>query len=132
MVKALIVPMIHLRNTEKNASFARILAREVTDPNSQNREIISDFFDPVARRMIQAIADALPDRTLEDVHWAYHVMLGAMVFIMGDAGRIRRLSEGRCDPDDEAATAAHMIALLHAALKYGKTTQADPRGGSAG
>jgi AcrR family transcriptional regulator len=120
VVKALIVPMIHLRNTEKNASFARILAREVSDPSSRNRSIIGDFFDPVARLMIKAIGEALPDRTLEEIHWAYHVMLGAMVFTMADVGRIARLSDGRCDPDDEAATAAHLVALLLAALKHGK------------
>jgi AcrR family transcriptional regulator len=124
VIKALIVPMIHLRNTEKNASFARILAREISDPSSNDRKIIHELFDPVARRMIDAIAAALPDRSLEEVHWAYHVMLGAMVFIMADTGRIARLSGGRCDPDDEAATAAHMVALLHAALKHGRVGQA--------
>ena len=28
-------------------------------------------------------------------------MLGAMVYVMGDAGRIERLSGGLCRPDDE-------------------------------
>jgi len=120
VVKALIVPMIHLRNTEKNASFARILAREISDPSAKNREIITELFDPVARLMLDAITDVLPDRTMEEVHWAYHVMLGAMVYIMSDAGRIYRLSGGRCDPDDENATATHMVALLVAALEHGK------------
>ncbi len=123
VVKALIVPMIHLRNTEKNASFARIMARETSDPAARNRRIVSDLFDPVAHLMLKAISEALPDRTLEEVHWGYHVMLGAMVFIMADSGRISRLSEGRCDPDDENATATHMVALLLAALKYGKVNQ---------
>jgi AcrR family transcriptional regulator len=132
VVKALIVPMIHLRNTEKNASFARILAREVSDPSSRNRSIIADFFDPVARLMIKAIAEALPDRTLEEVHWGYHIMLGAMVFTMADVGRIARLSDGRCDPDDETSTAAHLVALLHAALKHGKLGRPGDRRGRAG
>ena len=104
-------------------AFARILAREVSDPSANNREIVSELFDPVARLMLDAIGDALPDRSLEEVHWAYHVMLGAMVFIMADAGRIYRLSEGRCDPDDEHATATHMVALLVAALEHGKVPE---------
>lgn len=120
VVKALIVPMINLRNTEKNASFARILAREVSDPNNNERKIIKDFFDPVAREMIKAIGEALPDRSLEEIHWGYHTLLGAMIYAMSDAGRIANLSGGRCDPDDAASTTEHLVALLHAALKHGR------------
>jgi len=120
VVKALIVPMINLRNTEKNASFARILAREVSDPNNTERKIIHDFFDPVAREMIKAIGEALPDRSLEEVHWGYHTLLGAMIYAMSDAGRIAHLSGGRCDPDDAASTTEHLVALLYAALKHGR------------
>jgi AcrR family transcriptional regulator len=123
VIKTLIVPMVHLRNAERSAGFARILAREVSDPSSKDRTIISDLFDPIALRVLKAIGEALPDRTPEEIHWAYHVMLGAMMFTVADAGRIKRLSEGLCDPDDEASTAAHLVALLHAALKYGKLPQ---------
>lgn len=117
IIKALIVPNLHMRSTEKNSSYARILAREVSDPKSQERKVIAEFFDPVAYKVIEALQQALPDRSFEEIHWGYQVMLGAMVFIMADTGRIGRLSGGRCDPEDEKATSAHVVALLHAALK---------------
>lgn len=123
VVKSLILPMIHLRNTEKNSHYARLLARDISSPNEHSRAIIEEFFDPVANRMLEALAKAMPDKTIEEINWGYHVMLGAMVFIMADNGRIARLSGGRCDPDDETATATHMIALLHAALKHGQVAR---------
>ena len=46
-------------------------------------------------------------------------MLGAMVFVMADTGRIVRLSEGLCRPDDEAAAVAHMVAFLTAGIRFG-------------
>lgn len=122
VVKALIVPMLKLRTTEKNAWFGRILAREVTDPNSANRGVIAELFDPIAHKVVEALSKCLPDRPTEHIHWGYQVMLGAMVFVMADTGRIVRLSEGRCDPDDHADASVHVVRLLIAALKYGTET----------
>lgn len=120
VVKALIVPMVHLRNTEKSASYARMLAHEISSPSVRSREIMREFFDPVAHILLDALAKVLPGRSRVDINWGYQVMLGAMVFIMADTGRIKRLSDGLCDPDDETATATHMVALLTAALKHAR------------
>ena len=124
VIKALIVPMVHLRNTEKSAGYARILAHEISSPSSRSREIMREFFDPVAHILLDALAKVLPDRSMEEIHWGYHVMLGAMVYTMADNGRMERLSGGLCTPDDETNAAAHMVALLTAALKYGRVPTA--------
>ena len=50
---------------------------------------------------MDALASALPDRSEQDINWAYEFMLGAMVYVMADAGRIERLSNGLCRPEDE-------------------------------
>lgn len=120
VIKALSIPMLLLRRSEKNAYFSRILSRVASDPNPRNREIYAEFFDPVAHRVIDAIRDALPDRTLEEAHWAYHILVGAMGYIMADSGRISRLSDGRCDPEDEMATAAYLVTFIKAALLHGR------------
>lgn len=120
IVKAVLVPNLHMRSTEKNSSYARILAREVADPKSHNRKVIAEFFDPIAYRVIEALQKAMPDRTIEEINWGYQAMLGVMVYTMADTGRISRLSGGRCDPEDELATATHLVALMKAALLYSK------------
>jgi AcrR family transcriptional regulator len=119
VVKALLIPMLKLRREEKSARFGALLAREVSDPKSLDRGIIRDMFDPVARAFIQAMREVLPDRSNAEINWAYQVMIGAMVHVMGDAGRIVRLSDGACDPEDDRQTSAHIVSLLLAAVRYG-------------
>lgn len=120
IVKAVLVPNLHMRSTEKNSSYARILAREVSDPKSHNRKVVAEFFDPIAYRVMEALQQALPDRSLEEINWGYQAMLGVMVYTMADTGRISRLSGGRCDPEDELATATHLVALMKAAILHAR------------
>jgi AcrR family transcriptional regulator len=127
IVKAVLVPNLHMRSTERNSSYARIIAREVSDPKSHDRKVVADFFDPTAHKMLDALQAALPDRTLEEINWGYQAMLGVMVYTMADTGRISRLSGGRCDPEDEMATATHLVALMKAALLYGRVPAAPDR-----
>lgn len=120
IVKAVLVPNLHMRSAEKNSSYARILAREVSDPKSHHRKVIAEFFDPIAYRVIEALHAAMPDRTIEEINWGYQAMLGVMVYTMADTGRISRLSGGLCDPEDEMTTSTHLVALMTAAMLYGR------------
>lgn len=124
IVKAVLVPNLHMRSTEKNSSYARILAREVSDPKSHNREVIAALFDPIAYKVMEALHKAMPDRSVEEINWGYQAMLGVMVYTMADTGRISRLSGGRCDPEDEMETATHLVALMKAALLYSRVPPA--------
>ncbi len=118
IVKSLVMPMLRLRARDNDPSFGRLVAQESIDPNSGARGIIRHLFDPVARKILAALATALPDRSARDIHWAYQFMLGAMVFVMADTGRIARLSEGLCRPDEDVAV-AHMVAFLTAGMRFG-------------
>ena len=126
VVKALVLPMLRLRALDKNPSFGRLMAHATTDPNSQSRGFIRDLFDPIAHRVMDALASALPDRSVEEINWAYQFMLGAMVFVMADTGRIARLSNGLCRPEDEAATVAHLVPFLTAGIRFGLPAKARP------
>ncbi|MBO6900117.1 MAG: TetR family transcriptional regulator [Rhizobiaceae bacterium] len=120
IVKAVLVPNLHMRSTEKSSSYARILAREVSDPKSHRRGVIQEFFDPIAHKVMEAMQKAMPDRSIEEINWGYQAMLGVMVYTMADTGRISRLSGGRCDPEDEMATATYLVAMMTAALLHGR------------
>jgi len=127
-IKALIIPMLRLRGTERHSWFVRILSREVTDPNANTRGIVAQFFDPVAKRFLDELKACLPHAAETDLHWGYHAMLGVMVYIVGDTGRIVRLSDGACDPDNHEDAAAHVVSLLLAALKHGGLDTRPPQG----
>jgi AcrR family transcriptional regulator len=119
IVKALVMPLLRLRARDKDPSFGRLLAHETTDPNSEARGIIRHLIDPVAYKILEALASALPDRPARDIRWAYQFMLGALVFVMADTGRIARLSQGLCRPDDEETAVAHMVSFLTAGVRFG-------------
>lgn len=117
LVKSLIAPMFKLRAAEKQSWFGRILSREVSDPKSNERHIIRDFLDPIAHQFVSVMARCRPDLSMVEIHWAYHSMIGSMVYIMADNGRISRLSGGECDPNDYRAATRHVTAFLIAGFK---------------
>lgn len=117
LVKSLIAPMFKLRGEERHSWFGRILSREVSDPKSMERGIIKDMFDPVAHLFLDAMARCMPDKTKAEIHWSYQTMIGAMVYIMADNGRIARLSDGVCDPNEYRSATEHVVALMVRALR---------------
>jgi AcrR family transcriptional regulator len=119
VVKALVFPMLHLRARDRDPSFGRVLAHETMDPSSEQRGFIREMFDPIARAVVDSLTSALPGRTEQEIWWSYEFMLGAMVYVMGDAGRIERLSGGLCRPDDEEGAVRHMVAFLTAGVRHG-------------
>jgi AcrR family transcriptional regulator len=112
IVKALLSPMLRLRTTEGSSRFGVLLAREANDPNSAERGIIREVFDPVAQTTIDLLKQTLPGRSEAQIVWAFQMMIGTMVYIMADSGRSAQLSGGACDPADADATLRHIVPLL--------------------
>ena len=123
VVNAVLLPMLKLRADEGRQSLGRLLAREVTDPRSVERGIIQDLLDPIAAAVTDLLQAALPDRSAAEIHWAYQMIVGTMTFIMADAGRIRRISGGACDPEDVEAIMQHIIPLILDGLRNGRAAK---------
>jgi AcrR family transcriptional regulator len=121
IVQAVLVPMLGLRSAEGRRSLGRLLAREVSDPRSGERGIIGDLLDPIAVAVTDLLAATLPERSAAEIQWAYQMMVGTMTFIMADAGRIRAISGGACDPEDVDATLRHIIPLILDGFRNGRT-----------
>ncbi|HVJ43850.1 MAG TPA: CerR family C-terminal domain-containing protein [Dongiaceae bacterium] len=112
IVKSVLVPMLRLRAIEHTSHFGILLAREVSDPRSVERGIIKDMLDPIAEAVTSRLAVALPDRSTAEIHWIYQIIVGTMVYVMADAGRIRRLSNGTADPEDVEGTLEYLLPIL--------------------
>lgn len=117
LVKSLIAPMLKLKSTEKHSWFGRIMAREVADPKNAERKIIEEMLDPIARQFIAMLAECMPHKSEAEIQWAYHAMIGAMVFYMADYGRIARLSGNKCDPEDHRSATKHLVSFLISGCK---------------
>jgi len=98
-------------------AFVRLRARLATEPEKIARKILSKAFDLSSKRFIEAVAKALPDIPHAQVEWRFHFMLGAMVYTMGNSGRIQALTGGRCDPGDLKQALRYMVPFLAAGFR---------------
>ena len=112
IVKSVLVPMLGLRLSGRATNFGMLLAREVSDPRSIERGIVRDILDPIATAVTEQLSAVLPGRSRASIHWIYHAMIGAMVYAMGDAGRICRLSGGAADPNDVDRATLELISIV--------------------
>lgn len=109
VLDAMVRPLIELKNDPGGVAYARLIAREVADPSEASRGIIRKTLDPIARRFLEVLVQTVPDLPEYKVHWAYHFLIASLIWIMANTGRIRRLSEGRCDVNDVEATIREIV-----------------------
>ncbi len=113
---AFVEPLARIRRTEGGIDFARLLAREFYDPVKLERDIFEEYLDPVAAVAIEALRKIAPEVPLAHVHWTYQFVVGALVVIHSDTGRMKRQSGGRCDPRNVDELIAEQVAFITESL----------------
>lgn len=104
-------------NPSGGAMFGKLRARLATEPEAVSRRILSEAFDDSSRRYIAALQTLLPELSPAELAWRFHFLLGTMVYTMADAGRIRSLTDGTCDPGDTEAALRHIIPFMAAGFR---------------
>jgi AcrR family transcriptional regulator len=119
IVHALMAPNILLRSNAAlgGVPFARLIVREMTDPNERERGIISEMFDRTAFRYIEAIALIFPGAPRAEIHWAYHFAIGTLVHAMASTGRLEYLSRGACQMSDPDVILAHLVPFVESGFE---------------
>lgn len=107
-------PVLALHDDPDDIWFARLVLREASDPSSQERPVIRDQFDPLARQFVEALSIALPDKPAGFHHWAYLYSVGALTQSAFDT-RVRNVAD---EPGYEQKH-AHLRSYITAALRYG-------------
>ena len=80
-------------------------------------EIMTRYFDPTARRLIELIKRVLPDAREEDLYWGYHNLSGALTLTLGETGRLDRLSGGLCRSGDLETAGEYMVRFAAAGVR---------------
>lgn len=131
VIYALVAPNIRLRSDPSlgGVPFARLIVREVTDPNERERGIMSDAFDETTYRYIDALALIFPGAPRPELLWAYQFAIGTVVQTMASTGRLEHLSRGACDMSDPEAVLERLVPFLVKGLRgcldrYGGSPQA--------
>jgi AcrR family transcriptional regulator len=112
IVKAVLVPMLKLRADESSRPSGILLARESADPKVADRGIVHEIFDPVAHETIDLLKQTISGKSETEIVWGYQMIIGTMLFIMGDTGRSSEMSHGACDPNDVDATIRNILPVL--------------------
>ncbi len=80
-------------------------------------EIMTRYFDPAARRLIELIKEIVPDAPEVDLYWAYHNLSGALTLTLGETGRLDRLSGGLCRSGDLESACDYMVRFAAAGFR---------------
>lgn len=99
VVEALFRPTIEAGITLANdgSAFARILVSMANSAEPRAQDLAEKYYDPIARKFIDALMLAEPELSREDAVWAYMFAIGVGMNMMARTGRSLRLSDGVCD-----------------------------------
>lgn len=77
-------------------------------------KMMSRYFDPLVRRFMDALRDALPGCRDADLFWCYHFLSGALTLTLADTRRIDALSGGVCKSSDFESVHARLVPFFTA------------------
>jgi AcrR family transcriptional regulator len=80
-------------------------------------EMMTRFFDPVIRRLIDLLRNCMPDAEETNLFWCYHFLSGALTLSLSETGRIDRLSGGLCTSTDAKAIYGRMVPFIAAGFR---------------
>ncbi len=109
--------MLGLRSTERGRRCAVLLAREVSDPASRERNILGEMLTPVTNATLTRLTECLPDRDSNSTLWAYGAMIGAMIYMLTGASRLVERSGGVVNPDDVKTCSKQLVSIALAGFR---------------
>jgi AcrR family transcriptional regulator len=80
-------------------------------------EMMTRYFDPVIRRLIDLLRKCLPHANDANLYWCYHFLSGALTLSLSETGRIDRLSQGLCASTDVEAIYRRMVPFVAAGFR---------------
>lgn len=99
IVDALFRPTIEtgLNLARDGGAFARILVSFANSADQRDQTLAEKYYDPIARKYIDALIRVEPGLTRANAVWAYMFAIGVGMTMMAKTGRPARLSDGECD-----------------------------------
>jgi AcrR family transcriptional regulator len=114
VVEAFVRPVLAQRASEEGEYYAQLVARELGFQTPEATRVLTDYFDPLANRFIDALMAVRPGHGRDLAAWAYQFALGALLHHISDI-RVGRLSGGLNTPND-ADAAPLLIRFLCAGI----------------
>ena len=99
VIAALFRPTIEtgLSMAKDGGSFSRVLVAFANSAEPREQALAERYYDPIARKYIDAFRQIEPQLSKADAVWAYMFAIGVGMTMMAKTGRSLRLSDGVCD-----------------------------------
>lgn len=115
IVATFIAPYLDTQAGSTGALLAKLVLKHRLAPSDMTRRLVSEHFDPLARRYVEALRLALPQIPKQEFVWRYMFMASAVVLMATDRGglnRIAAISGGRIDATSDAGLKAALTRFL--------------------
>lgn len=121
LIRALVTPVVEIGSSgEKGRALIRLLQHARSLPREATNSIVSEEFDPVHVRFIDALQRALCDLSREEIVWRYAFARGALMHVMIDIDpamhRIADLS-GQWGDYDKNTVIDKLVDFISAGMK---------------
>ncbi len=114
---ALFAPAIQLsQDPLRGRRFMRLCGRFYAEAADYLEAVFEEEFAELVQRLDRAFQRAAPHLAEKELRWRVHFAVGAMVHTMMDSDRIRRWTQGLCDPVNVEETVDAMVRFAAAGL----------------
>lgn len=118
IIDAYLRPLGEIQNSaDEGLRHYLALIAYVNNSHEYGKEFMTQFFNPLVVRFIDALRQALPDADEKAIYWGYHYLSGALTLTFADTGRLDVLSGGIVSSSDFETGYAHMIPFISAGIK---------------
>jgi AcrR family transcriptional regulator len=130
IIRAYLEPMLTKEQVEEEGwkNYYALIAYVNNSPE-WGGQLMTQFFDPLVYRFMDALRLALPGVEDRDLYWGYHCLSGALTLTFAQTGRIDHLSGGSCRSSDLMDACEHMVQFTTAGFEaFRKQMTADKKG----
>ena len=138
IVRALVAPMVGFSTSPEHGGIylVRLTFHAYGLRRNFIHESIAEQVNHIALRFVEALVRAIPKVNREDLFWRFDFAIGSSQHILLDVHRghrLKRLSDGLCDTDDNARIIEELTAALTASFTAPSLpARKRPRGTRAG
>ena len=118
VVRAFIAPTLQYVHDQNLHRFACLTARSLfLPPEDPVLTPLLAAFRETRQRFLDALHEAMPDLSEEEVGWRFHYMVGSMAHVAALGPMIEKLSGGICSVSDPEKVTASLVGFITAGMK---------------
>jgi AcrR family transcriptional regulator len=118
VLRAIVEPTLAFRDSGAGAeAFVRLVGRAIAEPDDTIRKIFMKLMTPIFLLWYEAVGEALPQLSPNELFWRLHFALGTLSHAMCMTGRFHILPAGVASRPEAAALTGMMLNFLTAGME---------------